>query len=85
MDDQSLVASQLVRVGMLRTVAVAVPASALAVVGAFLLSPLAPVGRARELEPDTGFAFDSSRRTWVRSVWGMVLTSVMVVLLCARR
>jgi hypothetical protein len=52
--------SQLVRVGALRSVVIAVPATALTVLLAYLLSPLAPIGRAGELEPHPGFRFDSS-------------------------
>jgi hypothetical protein len=50
--------SQLAQLGALRAASIAVVAAGLALGLAFLLSPLAPVGRARELEPDLGFAVD---------------------------
>jgi hypothetical protein len=50
---------QLVLIGALRAVAIAVPAALLTVLTAFLLSPLAPIGRARDLEPNPGLEFDS--------------------------
>ena len=43
-----------------RSAFIAVPAAALTVLIAFVLSPLAPIGWARELEPDKGFAFDAA-------------------------
>jgi FtsX-like permease family len=49
--------AQLVWLGTARSAMVAVPAAVLTVLVAFVLSPLAPVGRARELEPDPGFEF----------------------------
>jgi hypothetical protein len=52
--------AQLVALGTARAAVIAVPASVLSVLLAFLLSPLAPVGRARELEPDPGFHFSTS-------------------------
>jgi putative ABC transport system permease protein len=52
--------AQLVALGAGRAAAIALPAAVLSVLLAFLLSPLAPVGRARELEPDPGFDFDAS-------------------------
>jgi putative ABC transport system permease protein len=51
---------QLVLVGALRALVIAVPAALVTAAFAFLLSPLAPVGRARDLEPDPGLHFDSS-------------------------
>jgi FtsX-like permease family len=51
---------QLVALGTARAAVIAVPATVLSVLLAFLLSPLAPVGRARELEPDPGFHFSTS-------------------------
>lgn len=42
-----------------RATVVALPAAALTVLVAFAASPLAPIGLARELEPDPGFAFDA--------------------------
>jgi hypothetical protein len=50
---------QLIALGAARTGVIAVPAALLSVLLAFLLSPLAPVGRARELEPDPGFDFSA--------------------------
>jgi hypothetical protein len=52
--------AQLMVLGTARSVAVAVPATALSVLLAFALSPLAPIGRARELEPAPGFDFDAA-------------------------
>jgi FtsX-like permease family len=49
---------QLMALGTLRTAGIASAATVLSVPVAFLLSPLAPVGRARDLEPDPGFHFD---------------------------
>jgi parvulin-like peptidyl-prolyl cis-trans isomerase-like protein/FtsX-like permease family protein len=49
---------QLVAVGVARAAAIAVLAALLSAVLAFSLSPLTPIGLARELEPDTGFALD---------------------------
>lgn len=43
-----------------RAALIAVPAVAVAAGTAFLLSDLAPIGWARELEPDTGFEFNAS-------------------------
>jgi FtsX-like permease family len=51
---------QLVALGSARAAVIALPAAALSVVLAFLLSPLAPVGRARDLEPDPGFDLQAS-------------------------
>jgi hypothetical protein len=51
--------AQLMVLGTARAVAVAGPATALSVLLAFALSPLAPIGRARELEPAPGFDFDA--------------------------
>ena len=50
---------QLVGVGMLRTLAVAVSGSLGAVLVAYLLSPLTPLGEARFAEPTTGLSFDA--------------------------
>jgi hypothetical protein len=52
--------AQLVALGTARAAAIALPAALLSVLVAALLSPLAPVGRARELEPDPGFDFNTS-------------------------
>ncbi len=51
---------QLVLVGAMGAAVIAVPAALLTAVSAFLLSPLAPIGRARELEPDRGFVLDAT-------------------------
>jgi FtsX-like permease family len=51
--------AQLVALGTARAAMIAAPATLLSVLLAFLLSPLAPVGRARELEPDAGFDFNA--------------------------
>jgi hypothetical protein len=50
--------SQLVQLGTIRAATIALPAAGLALVLAFLLSALAPVGRARVLDPNLGFAVD---------------------------
>jgi PPIC-type PPIASE domain/FtsX-like permease family len=49
---------QLVAVGIARAAAIALPAAALAAGIAAALSPLGPIGVARELEPHPGFAFE---------------------------
>jgi hypothetical protein len=49
----------LLALAVLRTLVVAVPATAIAVLVAAAASPLTPIGWARELEPDPGFAFDA--------------------------
>ncbi len=49
---------QLVALGLVRNLLVALVGAAGAVVIAFALSPLTPVGEARLAEPSTGFAFD---------------------------
>jgi hypothetical protein len=49
---------QLVAVGIVRAALIGLGAAALAVAVAAVFSPLLPVGRARELEPSPGFAFD---------------------------
>ena len=51
---------QLVALGTARAALIALPAAVLSVLIAFLLSPLAPVGRAHELEPDPGFDFSAA-------------------------
>jgi hypothetical protein len=51
--------AQLVALGTARAAIIALPAAVLSVLLAFLLSPLAPVGRARELEPDPGFDLEA--------------------------
>jgi hypothetical protein len=48
--------SQLVALGAARAAVVAIAASAMTVLLAFLFSPLAPIGRAREIDPARGFA-----------------------------
>jgi hypothetical protein len=50
---------QLLALAAARAGAIALPAAALTVALAFVLSPLTPFGWARELEPDPGFAFDA--------------------------
>jgi hypothetical protein len=50
---------QLLALGMLRGALIAAGATALAVLAAAALSPLAPIGLARDLEPDPGFMLDS--------------------------
>jgi FtsX-like permease family len=67
---------QLVLVGALRAAALAVPAALLTVLSAFLLSPLAPIGRARELEPDPGLQFDA---TVIVVGAGIVFMAVLVL------
>jgi hypothetical protein len=52
--------TQLIVLGTARAAVVGAPAAVLTVLAAFVLSPLAPVGRARELEPDPGFEFRAS-------------------------
>jgi hypothetical protein len=52
--------AQLIALGTARAVVVAVPATVLSVALAFVLSPLAPIGRAREVEPAPGFDFDAA-------------------------
>ena len=49
---------QLIVVGTARNLMVALAGAAGAVLVAFVLSPLAPVGEARLAEPSPGFAFD---------------------------
>lgn len=49
---------QLVGVGAARSATIALPAAAIAVGVAFALSPLSPIGRAREIEPHPGFSFN---------------------------
>lgn len=51
--------AQLVALGSARALAVALPAAALTAVVAIALSPLAPIGHARDLEPDPGLAIDA--------------------------
>lgn len=51
--------AQLFGLGMARTVPVALAAAAFAVLAAWLLSPLTPIGVARVAEPDAGLAFDA--------------------------
>jgi len=49
---------QLVALGAARALTMAAPAAGLTAVIAFLLSALAPIGRAREIEPRPGFSVD---------------------------
>lgn len=50
---------QLVALGAARSALMAMPAAGITVLLAFLLSPLAPIGRVREIEPNPGFSVDS--------------------------
>ena len=59
-----------------RAAVVALPATVTAVLVAFAASPLAPIGLARELEPDPGFAFDAR-------ALGIGAAATLIVLLCA--
>jgi hypothetical protein len=52
--------AQMLAIGAARSGLLALPAAALSVGMAFLLSPLTPIGRARELEPHPGFHFDAA-------------------------
>lgn len=52
-------ADDLIALGLARALAIGVTGALGAVLVAFLLSPLAPVGEARAAEPSTGFAFDA--------------------------
>jgi ABC-type lipoprotein release transport system permease subunit len=66
----------LVRLGMTRNLLVALVGSAGAVIVAFALSPLTPVGEARLAEPSTGLAFDP-----LILLLGALATVVVVLLL----
>jgi ABC-type lipoprotein release transport system permease subunit len=57
-----------------RTVAIALPATALTVLVAWLVSPLTPIGWARELEPETGLTFNAT----VIGVGAAVVAAVLV-------
>jgi len=50
--------AQLHAVDVMRAVAIGIVAAAVSVAIAFVVSPLTPIGVARELEPSPGFAFD---------------------------
>jgi hypothetical protein len=63
-------------VGLIRTAGIAVAGAGVAVAVAFLLSPLAPVGEARNAEPTTGLTFDA--RTLGL---GAAATAIVVLLL----
>ncbi len=67
---------QLVALGAVRAATVAVPAAAMTVLVAFLLSPLAPIGRAREIDPVRGFAVD---RVAFAAGGALVLAGVLLV------
>ena len=67
---------QLVLLGTARNLIVALVGAAGAVIVAFALSPLTPVGEARLAEPSTGFAFDP-----LVLLLGALATVVVVVLL----
>jgi putative ABC transport system permease protein len=71
---------ELMLVSALRAVVIAVPAALLAALSAFALSPLAPIGHARDLEPDPGFVFDS---TVIITGAGIVFTVVLAMALLA--
>lgn len=78
--------AQLVALAMARAAVVAGPAAVLSVLLAFLLSPLAPVGRARELEPTPGFDFDAAVIAAGGAVVlaGILLTEVLATASAAR-
>jgi hypothetical protein len=67
---------RLVVLGMMRNLVLALVGAAVAVVIAFALSPLTPVGEARLAEPSTGFAFDP-----LVLLLGALATVVVVLLL----
>ncbi len=67
---------QLVVLGMARNLVMALVGAAGAVIVAFALSPLTPVGEARLAEPSTGFAFDP-----LVLLLGALATVVVVLLL----
>ncbi len=67
---------QLVALGAVRAATVAIPAAAMTVLVAFLLSPLAPIGRAREIDPVRGFAVD---RVAFAAGGALVLVGVLLV------
>jgi hypothetical protein len=77
---------QLVVLGAARAAVVAVPAAVITVLLAFLLSPLAPIGRAREIEPDPGFAVNGAAFAagGVVVLVGVLATGVLVTWLLAR-
>ncbi len=52
--------SQLFLLAMSRTLPAAIVAAVITVLGAFVLSPLTPIGVARVAEPDPGLAFDAT-------------------------
>jgi putative ABC transport system permease protein len=66
---------QLIGIAAARSGLIAVPATALALLVAFLLSPLFPIGRAREIEPNPGFAVN-----WTAFAAGGALVLVTVLL-----
>ena len=67
---------QLTALAMLRTTLMALIGTAGAVLAAWAISPLTPLGEARIAEPATGLAFDAAAL-----VWGAVGLVVVVVLL----
>ena len=69
---------QLFGLGMTRAAAVALPAGVGAVLAAFLLSPLTPLGEARTAEPTPGFRFDP-----IVSAIGGIGTALAVLALAA--
>ena len=68
--------AQLVALGTARAATIALPAALLSMLVAFLLSPLAPVGRARELEPDPGLDF---RAAVIVPGAAVVLVAILVI------
>jgi hypothetical protein len=68
--------SQLAAVGLARAGFVAAGAAVVALVTATALSPLTPIGRARDLEPDPGFAVDAR-------VLGIGAAAIVVAVLVA--
>ncbi|MFL5825195.1 MAG: FtsX-like permease family protein [Thermoleophilaceae bacterium] len=67
---------QLLALGAARSAAIAVPGTALSLAVALALSPLAPFGRARELEPDLGVHVDPL----VFAVGGAAILLLLLVL-----
>jgi ABC-type lipoprotein release transport system permease subunit len=68
--------AHLMALGTARAVVIAAPATALSVLLAFALSPLAPIGRARELEPAPGFHFDAAA---IASGAAVVLAGILLL------
>jgi hypothetical protein len=68
--------AQLMALGTARAAVIAVPATVLSVVLAFAVSPLAPIGRAREVEPAPGFDFDAGA---IASGAAVVLVGILLL------